>query len=41
MGIKDDVLVYFPLAKIQLRGTDRLHCADEHDDIDCSREKAH
>ena len=27
MGINDVVLVYYPLAKVQLRGTDRLHCA--------------
>ena len=40
MGINDGVLVYYPLAKVQLRGTDRLHCANEHEDIDCSREKA-
>ena len=40
MGINDGVLVYYPLAEIQLRGTDRLHCANEHEDIDCSREKA-
>ena len=39
MGINDGVLVYYPLAKVQLRGTDRLHCANEQEDIDCSREK--
>ena len=40
MGINDGVLVYYPLAEVQLRGTDRLHCANEHEDIDCSKEKA-
>ena len=40
MGINDGVLVYYPLAVAQLRGTDRLNCANEHEDIDCSREKA-
>ena len=34
------MLVYYPLAKVQLRGTDCLHCANKHEDIDCSREKA-
>ena len=33
-------MIYYPLAKVQLRGSDRLHCANEHEDIDCSREKA-
>ena len=40
MGINDDVSVYYPLAEIQLRGTDRLHCANEHEEIDSSRKKA-
>ena len=39
MGINDGVLVYYSLAEVQLRGTDRLHCANEHEDIDCNREK--
>ena len=39
MGINDGVLVYYPLAEVQLRGTDRLHCANEREDVDCSREK--
>ena len=29
MGINDGVLVYYFLAEVQLRGTDRLHCANE------------
>ena len=36
MGINHGVLVYYPLAKVQLRGTDCLYCADDHEDIDCS-----
>ena len=40
MGINDRVVVYCRLAEVQLRGNDRLHCANEHEDIDCSREKA-
>ena len=41
MGINDGVFVYYPLAEIQLRGTDRLHCTNEHEEFDSSREKAH
>ena len=40
MRINDGVLVYYPLVEVQLRGTDCLQCANQHDDIDCSREKA-
>ena len=40
MGINDGVLACYPLAEVKLSGTDRLHCANEHEDIDCSREKA-
>ena len=40
MGINDGVLVYYSLAEIQLRVTDRLHCANEHKELDSSREKA-
>ena len=40
MGIDDGVLVYYPLAEIQLRGTDRLHCAYEYKKLDSSGEKA-
>ena len=40
MVINDGVLVYYSLAEIQLRGTDRLHCANEHKELDSSREKA-
>ena len=40
MGIDDGVIVYYSLAEIQLRGADRLHCADEYKELDGSREKA-
>ena len=40
MGINDCVFVYYPLVETQLRGTDRLHCANEHEELDSSREKA-
>ena len=40
MGINDGVFVYNPLAEIQLRGTDRLHCANEREELDSCREKA-
>ena len=39
MGIDDGVLVHYSLAEVQLRGADRLHCANEREDLDCSREK--
>ena len=40
MGIDDGVLVHYSLAEVQLRGTDRLHCANEHEELDSSRKKA-
>ena len=40
MGFNDGVLVYYCLAEVQMRGIDRLHCANEHEDFDCNREKA-
>ena len=40
MGINDGVFVYYPLVEIQLRGTDRLHFANEHEELDSSRKKA-
>ena len=30
MGINDYVPIYYSLAEIQLRGTDRLHCTNEY-----------
>ena len=40
MEVNDGVFVYYPLAEIQLRGTDRLHCAKEHEKLESSRKKA-
>ena len=40
MGINDGVPVYYSLAEVQLRGTDRLHCANEYKELDSNREKA-
>ena len=40
MGINYGVFVHYPLAEIQLSGTDRLHCAHEHEKLDRSRKKA-
>ena len=40
MGVNDGVFVYDPLAQIQLRGTDRLHCANEYEKPDSIRKKA-
>ena len=37
MGINDGVLVYYSLAEVQLRGTDRLHCVNECEEFDCNR----
>ena len=40
MGVNDGVFVYYPLVEIQLRGTDRLHCANEYEKPDSIRKKA-
>ena len=40
MGINDGEFVYYPLVEIQLRGTDRLHCGNEREELDSCREKA-
>ena len=39
MGIDDGVPIYYSLAEVQLRGTDRLHCTNEHEDVDSGREE--
>ena len=41
MGINDGVFIYNHLVEIQLRGTDRLHCANEREEPDSCRKKAH
>ena len=40
MGINDGVFAYNPLAEIKLRGTDRLHCANEREEPDSCLKKA-
>ena len=40
MGIDDGVPIHTSLAKIQLRGTDRLHRTDEHENVDIDRKEA-
>ena len=39
MGIDDGVPIYYSLAEVQLRGTDRLHCTNEYEDVDSVREE--
>ena len=39
MGTDDGVPIYYSLAEVQLRGTDRLHCTNEHEDCDSGREE--
>ena len=39
MGIDDGVPIYYTLAEVQLRSTDRLQCTNEHEDVDSSRKK--
>ena len=40
MGVNDGVFAYHPLAEVQLRGTDRLHGANEREKPDSIRKKA-
>ena len=40
VGIDDGGLNFYSLAEVQMRGTDRLHCTDEHENTDSSREEA-
>ena len=37
MGIDDGVPIHYSLAEVQVRGTDRLHRADGHDNVDIGR----
>ena len=39
MGIDDGVPIYYSLAEVQLRGTDRMHCTNEHEDVDSRRKE--
>ena len=40
MGVNDGVFVYYSLTEVQLRGTDRLHGANEREKPDSIRKKA-
>ena len=40
MGVNDGVFVHYPLAEVQLRGTDRLHCANDYEKPDSIRKEA-
>ena len=40
MGVNDGAFAYDPLTEIQLRGTDRLLCANEYEKPDSIRKKA-
>ena len=39
MGIDDGVPIHYSLAEIQVRGTDRLHRINEHENVDIDRKK--
>ena len=39
MGVNDGVPIYYSLAELQLRGTDRLHRTHEHEKVDSDRKK--
>ena len=40
MGVDDGVPIHYSLAEIKVRGTDRLHRTNEHEDVDIHRKKA-
>ena len=40
MRIDDGVPVYYSLAEVQVRGTDRLHRTYEHENADIGRKEA-
>ena len=39
MGINDGMPIHYSLTEIQVRGTDRLHCTNEHKKVDIDRKK--
>ena len=39
MGVDDGVPIHYSLAVIQVRGTDRLHRTNEHENVDIDRKK--
>ena len=40
MGIDDDVPIHYSLAEIHVRGTDRLHRTNEHENVDIDWKEA-
>ena len=40
MGIDDGVPIYYSLADVQVRGTDRVHRTDEHENTDIGEREA-
>ena len=40
MGFDDGVPIHYSLAEVQLRGTDRRHRTDEHENVDIGRKEA-
>ena len=40
MGIDDGVPIYYSLTEVQVRGTDRLHRTDEHENADIGGKEA-
>ena len=39
MGIDDGMPIHYSLAEIQVRGTDRLHRTNEHEQFDIDKKK--
>ena len=37
MGVDDGVLIRYSLTEVQVRGTDRLHRTNEHENVDIGR----
>ena len=40
MGIDDGVPIHYSLVEIQVRGTDRLHRTNEHENVGIDRKEA-
>ena len=40
MGIDNGVPIHYSLAEVQVRGADRLHSTDEHENVDIGRKEA-
>ena len=39
MGVDDGVRIHYSLAEVQVRGIDRLHRTNEHENVDIDRKK--